>query len=89
MARGRLAHCPTPGPDIPLPLNLSSWRSPHPQPSEQKFAFDCIQRQIVFSSWTRSLQQQSILIIFAGSEQRYFAIAAGPDVRLSEGQRAG
>lgn len=47
------------------------------QPSEQKLAFDCIQRQIVFAAWPRSLQQQNILIIFADSEQRYFAIAAG------------
>jgi len=48
-----------------------------PQPSEQKLVSDCIQRQIVFAAWPQSLQQQNILIIFADSEQRYFAIAAG------------
>lgn len=53
--------------------------------------FDCIQRQIVFAAWPQSLQQQQqhILMIFAGWEQRCSAIAAGSDVRLSEGQHSG
>lgn len=38
---------------------------------------DCIQRQIVFAAWIQSLQQWNILIIFADSEQCYFAISAG------------
>lgn len=59
------------------------------QPSEQKLVFDCIQRQIVFAAWPQSLQQQNILMSFADSEQRCFAIAAGSDVRMSEGQHTG
>lgn len=52
--------------------------------------FDCIQRQIVFAAWPQSLQQQqSILMTFTDPEQCCFAITAGSDVRMSEGQHAG
>jgi len=43
----------------------------------EKLALDCIQRQIVFAAWIQSLQQRNILIIFADSEQCYFAISVG------------